>query len=129
MPPLHFAVFVAVSLAVFVALLAGVLRRRAARPPLRTIGAVSFVVVVVGMVFAKVGANAGLPVAVYYGVPALTTLLLPPLAFRMRAGEATGYLVLAFTSSPAIHVAFSLLLGWNEYLPFWPIAPLWAAAR
>jgi hypothetical protein len=39
---------------------------------------VAFVVVVVGMVFAKFGATAGLPWPLYYGLPAAVTLFLPP---------------------------------------------------
>jgi hypothetical protein len=70
------------------------------------------------MVFAKFGHNAGLPWWIYYTVPALATLVLPPATFRFSGKELAQYLVLAFLSSPAIHVAFSFLLGWHEYMPF-----------
>ena len=73
------------------------------------------------MVFAKYGNNVGFPWWIYYTIPALLTLLLPPIAFRMSAPETTRYLVLAFLSSPVIHVFFSLTLGWKEYLPFIPV--------
>ncbi len=76
------------------------------------------------MVFAKFGNNAGFPWWIYYTVPALATLLLPPLAFRFAGKELGQYLVLAFLSSPAIHVTFSFLLGWHEYMPFIPVPSL-----
>jgi hypothetical protein len=54
-------------------------------------------------------------------------LLLPPLALRMNVREALWYLVLAFGSSPAIHVIFSVFVGRPEYLPFWHVPSLWSA--
>lgn len=127
MPPLHFVVFIAISLTVFFGILRWVLRARSAQPSTALVGGIAFVVVVVGMLFAKFGANVGLPWPVYYGVPALITLGLPPLAFRMRRAEALWYLALAYVSSPAIHVFFSLFVGWPEYLPFWHIPSVWGA--
>jgi hypothetical protein len=125
MPLVHFVVFIAVSLLVFIALLAVVLRRRQQRPGGLLLAGVSAVVVVGGMLFARYGARLDLPVAVYYGLPALNTLLLPPLVFRMSRGEALRYVVLAWLSSPAIHLVFSLLFGWHEYLPFWHVPAWW----
>lgn len=121
---MRFWVFVAVSLAVFVCVLRFVTRKRAARPRADAVAAVAAVVVVGGMVFAKFGNNLGLPWWIYYTVPALATLLVPPLAFRLQRRELVQYLVLAFLSSPAIHVAFSLFLGWHEYMPFIPVPSL-----
>ena len=120
----RFWIFVAVSLAVFLGLLRFVTRRRAAPPRTSTVAAVAVVVVVGGMVFAKYGNNLGLPWWIYYTVPALATLLVPPVAFDLRRRERAEYLALAFLSSPAIHVAFSLLLGWKEYMPFIPVPSL-----
>jgi hypothetical protein len=124
MPPYRFVVFLAVSMVVFVGILQWVLRRRETplwRTPFLSI---AFIVVVLGMCIAKFGANIGLPWPVYYGVPALMTLLLPPVAFHMRRHEVIWYLVLAFASSPAIHTFFSLFVGWPEYMPFWHIPSL-----
>ena len=120
----RFWIFVAVSLVVFVALLRFVTRRRDVRPRSAVVVAVSAFVVVGGMVFAKYGNNTGLPWWIYYTVPALATLLVPPATFHFRGRELTQYLVLAFLSSPAIHVAFSLFLGWHEYMPFLPVPSL-----
>ncbi len=114
----RFTVFVLVSLVVFIATLHFVTRHRKERPRLVTTIAVAVLVVAGGMVFAKFGNNAGLPWWIYYTVPALVTLLLPPFVFRFNGKELLHYLVLAFLSSPAIHVVFSFLFDWHEYMPF-----------
>lgn len=115
---MHFYVFVAVSLLIFVGILYYTMRRRPSRPKLGVVCGTAFVVVVAGMLFAKFGNNAGWPWWIYYTVPAAVTLLLPPLVFRFRAREQARYVVLAFLSSPVIHVFFSLVFGWHEYMPF-----------
>ena|ERR1700736_2954943 len=121
----RFTVFILVTLVVFVGILLFVTRRREARPPAITIAVISLIVVIGGMIFAKLGNNAGWPVWIYYAVPALTTLVLPPIALRMApATELWQYLVLAFASSPAIHIAFSLFVGWHDYLPFFYVPAL-----
>ena len=121
---LRFSVFVLVSLAVFVAILRLVTRHRVRRPHTGRVMAVATVVVVGGMCFAKFGNNAGLPWWIYYTVPMLATLVLPAVVFSFSGRELGWYLVLAFLSSPLIHVAFSFLLGWHEYLPFLPVPSL-----
>lgn len=120
----RFWIFMLVSFAVFIAILGFVTRRRAERPRTAVIVAVSAIVVTGGMLFAKFGSNAGLPWWIYYGVPALATLLLPPVAFSFSGRELGQYLVLALLASPAIHIAFSLFLGWHEYMPFIPVPSL-----
>ena len=121
----RFWVFVIVSLVAFVAILRFVTRHRVSRPALAAVLSVAGVVVVGGMVFAKFGNNAGLPWWIYYTVPALATLAVPPATFAFSEKELAQYLVLAFLSSPAIHVVFSFLLGWHEYMPFIPVPSLW----
>lgn len=114
----HFPFFVLASFITFLWILWFVTRKRVVRPGAALVLGVSAIVVVGGMVFAKFGHGVGWPWWVYYTVPALATLVLPPIAFRLSVRESTQYLVLAFVSSPAIHVAFSLFLGWYEYMPF-----------
>jgi hypothetical protein len=121
---LRFAVFVLVSFVAFLLLLKLVLAKRQVRPAVASLIWVSAVVVVAGMVFAKVVANSGLPPWVYYGLPAVATLVLPPIALRMRRREVAAYLCAASLMPAVIHVAFSLLLGWKEYLPFWAVPSL-----
>lgn len=122
---MRFLVFIGVSLIVFAAVLRWSVRARPAPPGAGTVAGLAFVVVVIGMVFARFGATAGFPWPVYYGVPAAATLALPPLVLRMRAREFATYVGLAFASSPLIHAVFSLFVGWHEYMPFWRIASLW----
>lgn len=125
LPPTRFFIFIVVSLLVFIGILRWTLRARPVMPTAGLTCGIAFVVVVVGMCFAKFGATAGFPWPVYYGVPAAATLALPPLAFRMQGSEFAWYVLLAFASSPAIHAVFSFFVGWHEYMPFWPIPSLW----
>ena len=85
----------------------------------------AFIVTVGGMLFAKVGQNSGLPWWIYYTVPMLVTVIVPPVVFRMSGRESLSYLMLAFLSSPVIHVAFSFFLGWKDYMPFIDVPALW----
>jgi hypothetical protein len=123
---LRFIVFIIVSLLVFILLLRFVLRKRQQAPSSPRIYAVAFAVVVLGMMFAKYGNLGGLPWTIYYTVPALLTLLLPPIVFHFNRDELWRYLVLAFLSSPVIHIIFSFFFGWHEYLPFIYIPSLWS---
>jgi hypothetical protein len=121
---LRFSIFILVSLFVFFFILRFVTRNRAKRPSFVSVAVVAAIVVVGGMLFAKFGNNAGLPWWIYYTVPALATLLLPPIAFKLSGKELWLYLLLAFLSSPVIHVLFSFFLGWHEYMPFIPVPSL-----
>ena len=114
----RFPIFIVVTLFVFVLILRFVTRKRSVHPFFLATSVVAAIVVVGGMLFAKLGQNAGWPWWVYYTVPALVTLVLPPIAFRLKLRELWQYLVLAFLSSPIIHVLFSLMLGWHDYMPF-----------
>jgi hypothetical protein len=120
-PTIRFIFFIVVSAFVFLWLIRFSLRHREGRPDIRKLLPVTCIVVVGGMVFAKYGNNIGFPWWIYYTVPALLTLLLPPFVFRMKGSEVGQYLLLAFLSSPVIHVTFSLFLGWKEYMPFIPV--------
>ena len=122
---LRFWMFVLVSLVAFIAILRFVTRHRVQTLRVAPVIGVAALVVVGGMVFAKYGNNAGLPWWIYYTVPALATLVLPPVTFRLKGRELAMYLVLAFLSSPAIHVAFSFLFGWKEYMPFIAVPAWW----
>lgn len=120
----RFPVLIGVSLIVFVMILRFIVRKRTHQPSATSVLVVSFIVVVGGMLFAKFTQNAGWPWWIYYTVPALVTLLLPPITFRFSGQELWRYLVLAFLSAPAIHVAFSFFLGWHDYMPFIPVPSL-----
>lgn len=81
----------------------------------------SFLIVVLGMLFGKYGAQWGLPWWIYYPIPMLMTVFLPPILLKMEAKRTILYLFLSFLSAPFIHICFSFFLGWNEYMPFWDI--------
>ena len=85
---------------------------------------VALIVSVTGILFAKYGANYGLPWCIYYTAPMLATVLLPPLAFRFSLWRAALYVVLAFATAPLIHAGFFYALGWGDYMPFLRLPPL-----
>ncbi len=120
----HFPVLILVSFVVFIGVLWTVLRRRTERVRTVTVLWVAALVVIGGMSFARLGTSLGLPVWLYYGVPAVVTWVLPPLIFRMRRSEIARYVPLAILVAPTIHVLFSLLFGWKEYMPFIPVPSL-----
>jgi hypothetical protein len=116
----RFVVFMAAAFLLFVVLLQFTVRKRKTKPTPETTVAIGFIVVVLGMLFARYShlAFPRLPWVIYYGVPALTTILLPPLSLRMSRHEVLQYLPLAWVTAPVIHVLFSLLVGWHDYMPF-----------
>lgn len=73
---------------------------------------------VCGILLGKFGENFGLPWQIYYTVPALATIVLPPLVFRFSLWRTLLYLLLAFAAAPLVHAAFFYGLGWDEYMPF-----------
>jgi len=121
----HFLVFVLVSLFAFVFILMFALRDKMNSLSFFKISFVALIVVVGGMFFAKYGANIGLPCWIYYCVPALLTLFLPPVMFVMNRKELVIYLIMALLVAPLIHLLFSFFLGWKEYMPFIRIPSLW----
>ena len=119
---IRFGVFILVSFVAFIGLILFIFRgRQSSEPSLVQLLAVTSIVVIGGMIFAKYGQNFGLPWWIYYTIPALLTLFLPPIAFQMTKSEIVPYLCLSFLVSPLIHVVFSFFIGWKEYMPFIPI--------
>ncbi len=117
----HFFVMIFASLLVFFAIIRIVLPRQLFYQKMNSIILLSVVVVVIGMLFGKYGASLGLPWWVYYPVPMFMTVFLPPLVLKLKGKRLILYLLLSFLSAPFIHVLFSFLLGWQEYMPFWEI--------
>lgn len=120
----RFPIMIAASLVEFTLLLRVILGRALFSQRRVAVAVVVLVVVVVGMLIGKYGLLFGLPWWIYYPVPALATVLVPPLVFAMSARRTICYLVLAALSAPLIHVLFAFFLGWNEYMPFIPIPSL-----
>jgi hypothetical protein len=109
------------SLIIFITILRIVLPGQAFSSKKLTIFWLSLVVVVMGMLLARYAAQWNVPWWIYYPVPMLLTVFLPPLILRPNKRRTVAYLILSFLSAPIIHIFFSLALGWPEYLPFWKI--------
>jgi hypothetical protein len=121
MPDLErFGVFIVAAFVLFFSVVLWIVRRRPARPSLGGLFALAIIVVPVGMLFARYSHLVfhNLSWAIYYGVPALTTFLLPPLWLQMSRREVALYVPLALLMAPVIHVVFSLFVGWHDYMPF-----------
>ena len=117
--PARIACFMVASsiLLALVIWLAASFRRGHAPSPLKAL-VVATAISVIGILFGKYGATFGLPWQIYYSVPALATLLVPPVVFRLTFQRALVYAVLALATAPLIHAAFFYALGWEEYMPF-----------
>jgi hypothetical protein len=121
MPDLErFGVFIVAAFVLFFSVVLWIVRRRPARPSLGSLFALAIIVVPVGMLFARYShlVFPNLSWAIYYGVPALTTFLLPPLWLQMSRREVALYVPLALLMAPVIHFVFSLFVGWHDYMPF-----------
>ena len=66
-----------------------------------------------------------LPGFLYYILLILLTVFLPPLLLKMKSDQTLKYFALGVVAVPLLHLLFSLLLGWGEYLPFIKIPSLW----
>ena len=117
----HFPVMIIASLLIFYLVVSIVLTKDTFRAKQKQISILAIVVVVFGMLFGKYGATYGLPWWVYYPVPMLVTVLLPPLILKLSFQKTFYYLLLSFLSAPFIHFIFSFFIGWGEYMPFWEI--------
>ena len=122
---IRFPIFIVASFVVFSAILWYVLRNREHRVSRNQIFYAGLIVIVGGMIFAKQGQNAGWPWWIYYTVPMLLTVFLPPLYFKMNRRETPLYLLLSFLSAPVIHTLFSFFIGWGDYMPFIHIPAFW----
>ena len=119
MPEIYrFPIMMAASVVIMFLILWLVTRAKTPAPTIQSVFLVSLIISVGGMGIAKYGANFGLPWTVYYTVPAILTIFLPTVLFRMSLRQAGLYILLAFLSAPAIHYVFFYAFGWNEYMPF-----------
>ncbi len=66
-----------------------------------------------------------LPGFIYYILIILLAVFLPPLSLKMKSDQTLKYIAIGFVTIPILHLLFSLLLGWGEYLPFIPLPSLW----
>jgi len=117
----HFFIMIFASLILFYCVIWSVLGTQEFRQKFRKIFLLSILCVVLGMLFGKYGANSGLRWWIYYPLPMLMNVILPPLILKMNTKRTITYLVLSFLSAPLIHVFFSFFFNWTEYMPFWKI--------
>lgn len=92
----------------------------------------SFLINIIGMItvygsflVSRYGNFMKLPAFLYYVLPLLLTVFLPPLALKMKSDQTLKYFAFSILAVPVIHVLFSFLLGWGEFLPFLKIPSLW----
>ncbi|MDB5207895.1 MAG: hypothetical protein JWR72_2970 [Flavisolibacter sp.] len=117
----HFPIMIVASLLIFFVIIRLVLSKEDFYLKRKQIILLAIVVVVFGMLFGKYGAIYGLPWWLYYPIPMLATVMLPPVLLKLKTQKTIIYLLLSFLSAPFIHAMFSFLLGWTEYMPFWKI--------
>jgi hypothetical protein len=117
----RFPIMILFSILVFIVVIRIVLKKQEFIKKQYRVYILSIIVVVLGMLFGKYGANLGLQWWIYYPIPMLITVLLPPVALKMNLRRSFLYILLSFLSAPFIHFFFSFFLNWNEYMPFWKI--------
>ena len=117
----HFPIMILISLFLFCFILRIVIGKRKFNDNTKSVIALAFLVVVIGMLFGKYGAQMGMKWWIYYPVSMMLTVLLPPIVLKMDLRKTLLYLFLSFLSAPIIHILFSFFLGWSEYMPFWDI--------
>jgi hypothetical protein len=121
MPDLwRFIVFILAAFLLFATVVQWVIRGRIGKPEWWSMLTLATIVVPAGMIFARYSHIFfhDLSWIIYYGVPAGITFCLPPLWLRMSRREIARYIPLAILMAPAIHIVFSLLIGWHDYMPF-----------
>lgn len=115
----HFLMMIFASIIVFLVVIRIVVDKQEFIEKRKLIFLLSIVVVVIGMLFGKYGANWGLKWWIYYPIPMMMNVLLPPIILKMNSRKTFLYIGLSFLSAPLIHIFFSTILGWTEYMPFW----------
>ncbi|MBK9985293.1 MAG: hypothetical protein IPP15_23635 [Saprospiraceae bacterium] len=117
----HFPIMIVASLLIFFVIMRIVLSKNDFKIKRNQFFFLSLIVVVFGMLFGKYGATYKLPWWIYYPIPMLMTVILPPIVLKLSTRKTILYLGLSFLSAPFIHAIFSFFLGWTEYMPFWKI--------
>ena len=117
----HFIIMIFASLILFYLVIRIVLGAHEFKQKIRLVFFLSIVCVLFGMLFGKYGANWGLQWWIYYPVPMLINVLLPPVILKMNTKKTIAYLFLSFLSAPFIHIFFAFFFNWTEYMPFWKI--------
>ncbi|MGI6083880.1 MAG: hypothetical protein ACOYIF_00385 [Acetivibrionales bacterium] len=92
----------------------------------------SFLINIIGMltvygsfIISRYNGILKLPVILQYTLLILLTIFLPPLSLKMKSEQTLKYFAFGIVAVPLLHLIFSLLLGWRDYLPFIQIPSLW----
>jgi len=117
----HFPIMIFGSFIFFFIVILIVLGRQEFLEKKLSIILLSIIVIIFGMLFGKFGAHWGMKWWIYYPIPMLMNVFLPPLVLKMNTKKTISYLSLSFLSAPLIHIFFSYFFGWTEYMPFWKV--------
>ena len=117
----QFPIMIFVSFLVFILVIRIVLGKLEFFKKKRLVLVLSVIIIIIGMLIGKYGANWGLKWWIYYPIPMLMNVLLPPIVLKMNFQKTLWYLGLSILSAPIIHIMFSKILGWTEYMPFWTV--------
>ena len=117
----HFPIMMLASFLIFFLIIRIVQSKTEFKNNFSKIFFLAIIVVVIGMLIGKYGAAFGLPWWIYYPIPMLMTVCLPPIFLKLSKKRIAVYLILSFMSAPFIHALFSFFLNWHEYMPFWKI--------
>lgn len=118
----HFPIMIITSLFLFLGIILLVLGRNRFQLLRNRILLTAFLCVFIGMLLGKYGANAGLKWWIYYPVPMLMNVFIPPYVLHLNKKSFGLYLFLSFISAPLLHILFSFFLNWGEYMPFWKLS-------
>lgn len=118
-----FLVYMTVAIVVCFGMLIFIVRKRSPCPTLK-IGVLTLIITSGGMLFARITYGLALPWWIFHGIPVMLTYVLPPLILRMSRRELFTYLPVAALMGPFIHIFFSFLFGWHEYMPLFYV-PWW----
>jgi hypothetical protein len=119
----QFLVYLFVAMVVYFAVLTFTVRKRSSRPYLKLL-LITLIVTAGGMLFARYTYWRALPWWIFYGIPVLMTYLFPMAILRMSRKELLRYVPLAILMGPAIHIFFSFLFDWHQYMPLFYV-PWW----
>jgi hypothetical protein len=118
----HFPIMILASFIIFYLVVWCALGLQKFKENIRSIIWLSILCVVGGMVIGKYGALRGLKWWIYYPIPMIMNVLMPPIVLKMNSKQILIYLSLSFLSAPLIHFFFSFFFNWTEYMPFWKIS-------
>jgi len=119
----QFLVYMLVAMVVYFVVLTFTVRKRSPRPYVKLL-LLTLIVTAGGMIFARVTYSKELPWWIFYGIPVLMTYLFPMAILRMSRKELLIYIPLAILMAPVIHIFFSFLFDWHQYMPLFYV-PCW----